>query len=231
MVMDLDRLLVSEVAYSVTRSFPSVPVVDVREDLWRWYSEHPRIVSKAREIENEKAYRRAIARHLRNRALRYCHQRRAEQIGYEVDDLSFYSKALIRELLGAALLGGQVTAAKDPGSRGSARPSEGGNLQVAVIDVRRAFESLRGDVSIVVSGMVSCGFDVDETAAYLGVDAAVVERLYNRGLTAMQRFLGGPAPGPDESDDLEEEELDESMIVALVREAGIDLSSSVYGGS
>lgn len=221
---DSDRFLVSSVAYAVTRAFPMVEISDVREDLWAWYAEHPGISQRCREVagEDDRQYERLMRYHLRNRALRFCHERRAEHVGYRMEDLAFYSKPLLRELIGPALMGGVFTVGPEPGGRSSSRPSEGGNLQVTLIDVRRAWESLPPKLAVVVSMMVARGFDTLVTAADTGLEADDVDRLFDMGLTQMQRFLGGPAPGPDEPDPEEEAEPDTSGLVALVRQGGVE---------
>lgn len=173
---DTDRFAVDTTAYAVTRRLSGVPVAEVREDLWRWYAEHPWLVLRLRESQE---YETELRKHLTNRAINYTHEARAARNGYRVSDLTFYGLRELKNLLEPVVMVQEETLSAD-----MAAGLDG------VADVMAAFNKLRPSEQTALTLAVERDWDLSEDD----------EKKANAALREVQWILGGPAPRPDVPD-------------------------------
>lgn len=208
-----EEYLLDSVSYELSRTFTDVPFRLIRARAAVWSTQHPLLWEHLRKSPDTLEHE--LRRLLWNWCLDYCHHARAKRIGYEFEDLHFYSLAALRELVTAVSLGEDVQRARVP-SEGNAprRPSEGGNGMVMLIDVDRALGLLPPTHRRALWAAVEQSWDQDEVST----------KATRRALRALQRVLGGPAPGRDPGDVVPEEpEVDPTQIVALAREGKVEL--------
>jgi hypothetical protein len=173
---DTDRYVVDTTAYTICRRLPGIPITEVREDLWRWYSEHPWLVLRLRESTS---YEGELRKHLANRAIGYVHKARADKAGYKVHDLTFYGLRELRDLLEPVVMVHEETLEAD-----MAVGSDG------VADVMAAFAKLLPSDRAALTLAVIRDWDLTDDD----------EKRANHALREMQWVLGGPAPRPDVPD-------------------------------
>lgn len=189
--------IVSRIATDFSRKFRAVSRDDIVQELWMWFLTHP---GKVREwmAYPLKDGDKLFGRSLRNAAMTFCVKEKARIEGYHVDDLFWYSKDFIKELLPAVLsedwkriqdsfdLGGGTT---------TKAPNESGDWMAYASDIRKAYDALSDeDRQLVelfyvndVHGQVL--MEVTERPTVRAAEMAA-----NRAVGKMVKFLGGERP-------------------------------------
>ena len=162
-----------------------------------WFASHPRKTEEWMKLplrDGDKLF----ARSLRNAAVAFCVKEKARIEGYHVDDLFWYSKDFIKELLPAVLSDDwkRIQESFSEGGGGSSKPAnESGDWMGYAADIRSAFNHLSDeDKKLVELYYVN---DVHGTVLQNETDRPSVraaEMAANRAVGKMVKFLGGERP-------------------------------------
>lgn len=198
--------MVARVAAEYSRKYPMVEKEDLYQELWFWFTDKAAKVDEWEQHEDRKATDKLVARSLRNYAHDFCVKEKARVEGYEVDDLFYYRKQFVLDLIPAVLSEDwkRVQATLEGGSRGSSAPAESGNWMAYAADIRKAFQQLPEDEQNLV--FLFYAQDVDsatlhEQAAPERPTARAAAMAANRALNKIIKNLGGYPP-LEEYDDL-----------------------------
>lgn len=215
--------MVHRIGREFSSKFRTVDREDITQEMWMWFVTHP---GKTREWMDMplKDGDKMFAKSLRNAAMSYCVKEKARIEGYHVDDLFWYSKDFIKELLPAVLSEDWKrveTSFDQSGSSGGSKPkNESGDWMVYATDIRKAYDSLSDDDRKLVDM-----FYVDDVHGSVLMEATerptirAAEMAANRAVGKMVKFLGGErvrlTPEPDlrlneEPVEENQEEMDES---------------------
>lgn len=132
--------VVVAVASEYHKKFKMIELDDIKQSLYEWFPLHKNKFIEWSEMGGKDA-KNLIYRSLRNHALDYCQYWKAKSIGYDVSDLYYYEPELVEALLPAVLRNEfGVTHKLNLGRPGRpSAPSEGGNLQVMMIEIDSAY--------------------------------------------------------------------------------------------
>lgn len=213
--------IVSRIATDFARKFRTVSRDDIVQELWMWFLTHP---GKVREWMGYplKDGDKLFGRSLRNAAMTFCVKEKARVEGYHVDDLFWYSKDFIKELLPAVLSDDwkRIQESFESGGGGSTKaPNEAGDWMGYAADIRKAYDALSDDDRKLVDL-----FYVNDVHGQVLMEATerptirAAEMAANRAVGKMVKFLGGDRPRlhnepdvvvieqPEEDNQQEEEE-------------------------
>ncbi|MGZ4556810.1 MAG: hypothetical protein ACXVXZ_13885 [Mycobacteriaceae bacterium] len=133
-----------------------VDVADVQQELWLWLYGVGE-VKVQRWLGNSPQQTTRINRSLWHQGSKYCEQEKAARVGYEVDDVQWYSESLVEGLLPLAqdpTFDGTPEKQGEPdagGGRSNKLPEERSDLLTMVIDIRKAAEKVDSwDVQAIV---------------------------------------------------------------------------------
>lgn len=135
--------VVDAVASEYQKKFPMVELKDIKQSLYQWFFEHPNKLEEWGKI-GEKDTKNLIYRSLRNHALDYCQEWKANTSGYETSDLYYYEAGLVEALL-PSVLRGEINVGHKldlGGVKGTSAPAEGGNLMAMMIEIDYAYWKL-----------------------------------------------------------------------------------------
>jgi DNA-directed RNA polymerase specialized sigma24 family protein len=199
--------VVTAVASEYHKKFPICEYEDIKQALYQWFAEHPNKLDTWEAI-GEKDAKNLIYRSLRNEALDYCQRWKAKTIGYDVSDLYYYEPGLVEVLLPTVLMGNFHIAPKlnfnSTGGRPSA-PSEGGNIQVMLLEVDSAYWKLSKEDRKIIFFRHAESLDFKEIANYLSLGSEDAARMrHKRAIQRLVNKLGGRKPYLD--DDFKEAE-------------------------
>jgi DNA-directed RNA polymerase specialized sigma24 family protein len=201
--------VVTAVASEYAKKFPICEYEDIKQALYQWFAEHPNKLDTWEAI-GEKDAKNLIYRSLRNEALDYCQRWKAKSVGYDVSDLYYYEPAMVEVLLPTVLMGNFHIAPKlnlSGGGRPSA-PSEGGNVQVMLLEVDSAYWKLSKEDRKILFFRHAESMDFKEIANYLSLGSEDAARMrHKRAVQRLVNKLGGRKPYIDE--DLDKPDNDE----------------------
>lgn len=178
------------------RRFPMVERDDILQEMYVWWCQHPR--KAARYLDDTEYGEKKLSRALRNAGLAYCHKEKARRVGYEVDDLFFYSLGLLRELLPAVYdedawsRMGRTTLDGLP--RGKSDPAEGNNALAALCDVSQALNRLAAEPRRLIELTFRDEVDAEHLAGQLDTTPDGARMRVQRALRRLQEELGGERP-------------------------------------
>lgn len=189
--------IVNRIATDYSRKFRTVQRDDIVQELWIWFLTHPKKVHEWMGYplkDGDKLFGRS----LRNAAMTFCVKEKARIEGYQVDDLFWYSKDFIKELLPAVLSEDwkRIQESFEHGGTTSTKaPNEGGDWMAYASDIRKAYDALDDeDRELVHLFYVNDvhGSVLMETTGRPTIRAA--EMAANRAVGKMVKFLGGERP-------------------------------------
>lgn len=191
--------MVQQIATELKRSFPMVERDDLVQELWLWLASHPDKVETW--AADGKRGERFMAKALRRAGRGWAIGEKAAIVGYEVDDLYFYSTALLRELIPEALdreLWVEPGVVSETGKLSpTGRPNEGGNRVAMLCDVRSSIEAGSTSDKEILWTHFGLGMDEEEHALVLDVTIEALRTRIHRAVVRLQKRLGGPKPdGP-----------------------------------
>ena len=202
--MDWDKVkewdyVVDAVALEYHKKFQMVELRDIKQSLYQWFAEHP---NKLKEWETigEKDLKNLIYRSLRNQALDYCQEWKANTSGYETSDLYYYEMDIVEALLPSVLRGETVVGHKLDlgGVAGTFAPAEGGNLMAMMIEIDYAYWKLSKDDRKILFLRHATGLDYKTIADDLELGSEDTARMrQRRALARLVRRLGGFKPYRD----------------------------------
>ena len=146
--MEYDRIkpwenIVTGVSREYSRKFTMVDAGDIKQNLYEWFLAHPNKLDTWESLGMRDA-KNLLYRSLRNQALDYCQYWKAKGGGYELDDVNYYTVAMIESLM-PVVLGVSATKSNAPSQNKTSRPSvqaESFDLEAMVADVSVAYERL-----------------------------------------------------------------------------------------
>lgn len=196
--------MVRRVASDFNRRYPMVDRDDIAQECWLWFVEHPNKTEEWMAMESVKESDSLFARSLRNAALRYCVKEKAKIEGYHVDDIFWYSKAFIKELLPAVMSNDwrRIQQRLSGGTSGGRPVSQGGDWMAYAADIRKAYSKLNKeeqDLVYLFYAQDMTGEDLKETLKEDRSARASMMKA-NRAVGKMVKFLGGNRPLPPERD-------------------------------
>lgn len=200
-VSDVEEM-VATVGYSVWRRYRKyVELADLKQELmlfsWRKrekiaeYLVRDEEESPLRKRQGEAAYMKSLSR----AAERYCRKMKAQAVGYSPRDEFFYSRTLLEDLIGVMVNGmSDMAQQTDERTRTARDPSEGGNTQAMMADLKIALEALDNDAYAMV--MMAYGDQVPTRviAETWGITRQAVDQRLERATAKLVRALGGPNP-------------------------------------
>lgn len=161
-----------------------------------WVFEHPRHLQDY--LDDEKGGGRRLARVLRNECTDAGEEHKAQHLGYSRDDLFYYSKTMLSELLPAmfdraAWLHPEKGDAETEQRRPSV-PAEGGNWIATLSDVSRAFDKLDKSDRELLERFHRDGEKNMDMARKCGVSEQTMSDWHSKALRRLVDKLGGPKP-------------------------------------
>jgi DNA-directed RNA polymerase specialized sigma24 family protein len=199
--------VVVAVATEYHKKFPICEYDDIKQALYQWFAEHPNKLDTWEAI-GERDAKNLIYRSLRNEALDYCQKWKAKTVGYDVSDLYYYEPGLVEALLPTVLMGNFHIVPKlnlNSGGGKPSAPSEGGNIQVMLLEVDWAYWKLSKEDRKLLFFRHAQSLDFKEIANYLSLGTEDAARMrHKRAIQRLVNKLGGRKPYQDE--DLKEVE-------------------------
>lgn len=211
-VTDFNVVIYSN-AHSLHRQFPMIEWDDIVSYQYLWWCQHPRKVLRYLDTtldeEEQKINRRKLSRALRNAALVDCHKEKAKLLGYDTDDLYFYTTGALKELLPRVYDRESWTHKAqelDALPKGKGPASDGNNLVAALVDVDCALDKMPTGQRALLEASYRDGITDEEIGRAHGITAAAARMRVNRAVQRLQEKLGGARPRfeplPDDPEDL-----------------------------
>lgn len=195
--VDTYHAIVERVAAEYSRRYRMVERDDLQQELWLWFAD-PNKAQKLASWEEvgQKDADKLVARSLRNHAHDYCTREKARVEGYEVDDLFWYTKQFVLDLIPAVLSEDwkRVQEKLDGGGKPQSNPAEAGNWMAYAADIRKAFGLLTEQEQNLVFLFYAQDVDgrtLQEQAAPEKPTARAAAMAANRALNKMIRTLNG----------------------------------------
>lgn len=119
---------------------------DFYQEAWIWVASHPKKIALwfDPDLTAPKVGEKMLAQTLRNELADIGEDLKAQHLGYSRDDLSHYSRAMLRELL-PSMFDDEAWLHPEQGTgerRAPSDPAAGGNWVATLADVSRAYDSL-----------------------------------------------------------------------------------------
>lgn len=169
-----DHIVVS-VASEYRKRFEMCELNDIKQVLYLWFVKHPNKLDNWEAIGDKDA-KNLIYRSLRNEALDYCQYWKSKSLGYEVQDLFYYTPEMIENLLPAVLRDdlGTLPVITLGTIHGSSAPAESGNMATMIAEISKGYDRLNeNDKKILFMRFaLSAGFDEIKTEMALGTEDA-----------------------------------------------------------
>jgi hypothetical protein len=188
-----------------------VELEDIKQSLYAWFIDHPNKLTEWEEI-GHKDTKNLLYRSLRNEALDYCQRWKAKSLGYDTSDLYYYEPEVVEALLPAVLRGEfGVTHKLDLGRTGRpSAPSEGGNLQVLMLEVDSAYWKINKEDRRILFLRHAESMDFKEIANLLGLGSDDAVRMrHKRAIKRIVYKLGGFKPYIDNDKVIDQEDTQE----------------------
>lgn len=202
------QYVVDTVAKEYKKRFNMVEIEDIRQTLYEWFAEHPNKLTNWEEMGTRSA-KNLIYRSLRNQALDYCQEWKANSSGYESSDLFYYESDLVEALLPSVLRGEKNLSHKLELGRisGASAPSEGGNLQAMMIEINLAYNKLAKEDKQVLFLRYAESMDYETIGKELDLGSEDAVRMRNnRIVRRLIQKIGGFKPFYDTDDVPKQEE-------------------------
>jgi len=220
--------MVQQIASEYRSKYSMVERVDIEQELWLWFAEHPNNISKWKQEQDQKSCDKLIAKSLRNAALDYCVKEKAVAEGYNPSDNFWYSKDFVKMLIPGVLTDNweKLETAMTNMGRSTKAPSESGDWMAYGADIRNAFDKLNEVEQNLV--FLFYAQDVDSTQLHKVTESdrpsvKATAMAANRALNKIVRNLGGFPPFKDEdNEEVTDEEQDVLGMVELRDESEVD---------
>jgi DNA-directed RNA polymerase specialized sigma24 family protein len=153
---------------------------DIKQSLYEWFLEHPNKLASW-EILSKKETKNLIYRSLRNQAFDYCQWWKAKTLGYEKDDLFYYTPEMVENLLPTMLRGEELdrlpvlNLGKTGGGHGT--PAESGNVDTMISDISRGYNALNKDDKRAVFMRFALSFPFAEIAEQMELNTEDAARM------------------------------------------------------
>ena len=176
---------------------------DMSQVAYVWIFDHPDKVLDWLHGMEPKDFERILAKTLRNECHDAGESAKADHLGYSREDLVYYSKATLRDLL-PAVFDEEAWLHPEQGDgerRAPSDPATGGNWLATLADVARAFKQLSAeDKDLLIA------FHKDEIpnkilAQRYSVTEQTMSYRHDRVLHRLVKILGGPKPRPQHDEE------------------------------
>lgn len=187
--------MIQQVASSLRKQYPMLEREDIVQELWLWTLEHERTVE--RYVGDGKPGERMLYSSLRRAGSAICAREKALVIGYDPDDLYYYSTGQLREILPLVMdrtLWVQPGQAQEQRVTGTSDPAHGNTRLAMICDVRSAVEACSEPIKALLWTAFGLAMDDQEHALSLGITEDALRMRVVRALKSVQRGLGGPKP-------------------------------------
>jgi RNA polymerase sigma factor (sigma-70 family) len=191
--------IVTNVASEYHNRYTMVELRDIRQDLYKWFVEHPNKLTEW-EALGERDAKNLLYRSLRNQALDYCQRWKAKTLGYEVEDNYYYRPEIVEALLPSVLRHEQGVTAK-LSLTGPARPSapnEGFNLQAMMLEIDSAYWKLSKEDRKLLFLRYAESMEYQEIAnEFEATTPDAIRMRTSRAIRKLINLMGGLAPFSD----------------------------------
>lgn len=206
------RDMVRRVSSDFAKRYPMLDKDDIQQECWMWFLEHPHKVEEwsALDISERDPL---FARSLRNAAMRYCVREKAQIEGYHYEDIFYYTKDFIKDLLPAVFSSDhrRVQQIFSDGGSGNKNVAETGDWMAYAADIQKAFYHLNEDEQKLVFLFYVQDVDGDtlKDASDDRPTARAAMMAANRAVGKMVKYLGGTKPVYKEKDYKKKEEIEQ----------------------
>lgn len=195
--------MVSQIAGEYKRKYNIVDKLDIEQQLWLWFVEHPNKLNQWSQEHPQKDLDKLIAKSLRNQAYDYCVKEKASKEGGSADDIFWYTKEFVKMLIPAVLTEDwqKMDSVISNGGKSNRPPSESGDWMAYGADIRKAFDKLEEHEQNLVFLFYAENVNAEqlhESAEDQRTSPKATAMAANRALNKMVRTLGGFAPFKDE---------------------------------
>lgn len=189
--------LVAQVAISLKRRYPMLDREDLSQEGWVWCLTHAKQVRELLVLDDERQRERLLVYRISLGVRKWAEKEKAAALGYEPEDVHFYSNKELGALLAAALdydawVSAPETSADGPGNRQD--PAVGGNWVATLSDVSRGFSALPETDRLILQMHFVEGLSYRELAPKLEVHHSTAADYVNRALERLHDQLGGERP-------------------------------------
>lgn len=194
--------VVSDVARTMTRRYALYGFgnADFQQECWVWLSGHQEKVAHYLAQEHGT---RAVMRSLSNHCQRAGEDHKAHHLGYHSEDLVYYSKAQLRELLPIVYrrdLWAWPEKGEAPEVRAPSDPALGNEYLATLTDVDAALSRLGVDDQLLLAAFHDEGLTNVLMAEMHGLSEQVMSYRHDRAVGRLLRELGGPRPRREDDD-------------------------------
>jgi len=192
--------IATQVARTVHRKYHTYfDVSDVRQELMVWVLRRDKKVQQwlnhEQSSEEYKGGVKQLGKTLSRHADRYCRKRKAQSLGYAIEDEAYYSPITLSELL--PFVWSDVVETRDatkPRVSGGGNPAEGGNYVVQLLDIRKALAKLDEMDRDVLQLKFEHQLTFSQIAEELEVSDTTAHRKVDGALRRLNNHLGGQSP-------------------------------------
>lgn len=212
--------IVTAVASEYHRKYDMVELEDIKQSLYKWFLEHPNKLNEWESI-GEKDAKNLIYRCLRNDALDYCLEWKANSTGYETSDVFFYETDIIEALLPSVLRGefGVSHKLNLVGPSKPPAPAEGGNMMVMMIEIDKAYRKLSTEDRTVLFYRYAESMDYGDVATEMGLGSDDAARMrHNRAVKKLITRIGGFRPWSDKDFDKKVDDSSDNLDTVIPHE-------------
>jgi RNA polymerase sigma factor (sigma-70 family) len=196
--------IASQVARITHRKYHTYfDVSDVRQELLVWCLRREDKIKQwlgpDLSAEDRKSGVKQLGKSLSRQADRYCRRRKAQKLGYALEDEAYYSPITLSELLPFAWA--DVVETRDatkPRVSGGGNPAEGGNYVVQLLDIRKALAKLDEMDRDILQLKFEDQLTFSEIAEELQVSDTTAHRKVDGALRRLNQHLGGQSPFTEE---------------------------------
>lgn len=175
---------------------------DVTQDLMEWVLKRSKKYAAMLDTDNPDELRqtqRYLDKTFSRQADKICRSKKAQQLGYQLDDEAFYPAGLLSELLPFAF--GEVVDVRDAQrsprvSGGGSDPATAGNWIVSMFDVRAALDRLDPDDKLILFMRFDQNYTLEELSEALEFSTTTAHRKVEGALKRLSDLLGGESPWP-----------------------------------
>jgi DNA-directed RNA polymerase specialized sigma24 family protein len=165
---------------------------------WLWAAEHPEklLLWFDDELTDPKAGEKMLAKSLRNHLQGYGESLKAQALGYSTDDLTYYSRQYVRELL-PLMFDDEAWMHPEQGDgerRAPSDPAAGGNWVATLADLSRAFAKLDVNDRDLLTRFHRDDVSNNAMADRCGVSKQTMSDWHDKAIRRLVDLLGGPRP-------------------------------------
>jgi len=203
--------IVESVASDISRRYRNYGAeqADLSQQGWLWIYAHPRKMLEWFDSDNysEKDSAYILARVLRNECSRYGEAIKAQHLGYSLDDLSYYSRTMVRELL-PMMFDDEAWHHPEQGDgerRSGGDPATGGNWVATLADVSRAYDKLDPSDRDLLARFHRDGVSNNAMAESCGVSKQTMSDWHDKAVRRLVDQLGGVKARAEHGEDCDHE--------------------------